>query len=138
LSLVLRPGCGPAEAAQLGFVAAVALADTLAAILKGEGRVRLKWPNDVLVDGAKVSGILLEAGTPDGADGPGGLVLGVGVNVAQCPQEALYPTISLREAGAGIAPAALLERFATRFLAWSETWRHKGFAPVRAAWLECA
>lgn len=138
LSLVLQPACGAGEGAQLGFCAAVALAEALAAILPGEGRVRLKWPNDVLVDGAKASGILLEAVSPDGAGGLGGLVLGVGVNVASRPEGALYPTISLHEAGAEIAPAVLLERFAACFLTWYGTWRREGFAPVRAAWLDRA
>lgn len=135
LSLVLQPGCGAAQAAQLGFCAAVALAESLAAALPGEGRVRLKWPNDVLVDGAKISGILLEAVSSGGC---GALVLGVGVNIDRRPDGTLYPTISLREAGVAMTPAALLQRFATGFLAWYETWRDRGFAPVRAAWLDRA
>ncbi len=133
-SLVLRPQCGPGMAAQLGFVAAVALAETLAALLPGADRVRLKWPNDVLVDGAKISGILLEAASARA--GPlDAVILGVGVNVGSRPEAGLYRTISLREAGAGIVPGALLERFAAGLLAWYEIWRRDGFAPLRAAWL---
>lgn len=137
LSLVLRPACAPAAAAQLGFVAAVALAETLAALLPGPERVRLKWPNDVLVDGAKVSGILLEAGSAT-AGRLDALILGVGVNLASRPDSGLYKTISLREAGAATDPADLLERFAERFLAWYDIWRREGFAPLRAAWLDRA
>ena len=135
MSLVLRPGCRPAVAAQLGFVAAVALAETLAGLLPGEGRVRLKWPNDVLVDGAKVSGILLEAVTHQ-TGLAGTLILGIGVNLQSRPETGLYPTISLAEAGADVRePAELLERLAGHLLAWYETWRREGFAPLRAAWL---
>ncbi len=140
MSLVLRPGCRPPAAAQLGFVAAVALAEVLAGLLPGgrppdEGRVRLKWPNDVLVDGAKVSGILLEAVTQ-----PAGLaealVLGIGVNLQSRPETGLYRTISLAEAGAAVrGPAELLQPLAGRLLDWYGTWRREGFAPLRAAWL---
>jgi BirA family biotin operon repressor/biotin-[acetyl-CoA-carboxylase] ligase len=135
MSLVLRPGCAPGVAAQLGFAAAVALAEALADVLPGQGRVRLKWPNDVLVDGAKVSGILLEA-VATGEGGAAAVVLGVGVNLQSCPQDGLYKTISLAEAGSTIRePAELLERFAGRLLSWYELWRHDGFAPLREAWL---
>jgi len=135
LSVVLRPGCAPAVAAQLGFAAAVALAATLAEILPGAERVRLKWPNDVLVDGAKASGILLEA-TTAGEGEPGPIILGVGVNLQSRPESGLYPTISLAEAGCPIsAPGELLERFAARLLSCYELWRRDGFAPLREAWL---
>lgn len=133
MSLVLTPGRPPGTAAQLGFVAAVALADTLSELLPGAGRVRLKWPNDVLVDGGKVSGILLEA-----ANG-GAVVLGVGVNIRSRPAAGLYPTVSLAEAGAAVdEPGALLERFAQRLLDRYAAWRREGFTPLRAAWLERA
>lgn len=135
MSVVLRPGCAPGVAAQLGFVAAVALAETLADILPGEGRVRLKWPNDVLVDGAKASGILLEA-MAAGEGGAGPIVLGVGVNLQSRPETGLYRTISLAEAGCPVrAPGELLERFAARLLSCYELWRRDGFAPLREAWL---
>jgi BirA family biotin operon repressor/biotin-[acetyl-CoA-carboxylase] ligase len=141
LSLVLRPACAPGTAAQLGFVAAVALAETLAGLLPGPERVRLKWPNDVLVDGAKVSGILLEAVSTTAATAPGRLgtvILGVGVNLQSRPDSGLYKTISLQEAGVATDPADLLERFAERLLAWYDIWRREGFAPLRVAWLDRA
>lgn len=135
LSLVLRPGCVPGVAAQLGFAAAVALAETLADLLPGDGRVRLKWPNDVLVDGAKASGILLEAVSAE-AGRAGAIILGVGVNVQSRPETGLYRTTSLAEAGATIRePGELLERFAGRFLSWYDSWRRDGFGPLRDAWL---
>lgn len=134
VSLLLRPDRSPAESARVGFVAAVALAETLADMLPDPDRVRLKWPNDVLVDGRKISGILLETTPP-----PRAIILGMGVNVRWRPEEALYPTISLLELGlADTDPGALLESFAPRFLAWYEIWRDEGFSAVRQAWLSRA
>jgi BirA family biotin operon repressor/biotin-[acetyl-CoA-carboxylase] ligase len=137
-SLVLRPPGAPARVAQLAFVAAVAIGEALQGILPAGRRVSLKWPNDVLADGRKVAGILLES---EGAraDGVDGLVVGFGVNVASFPGEARLPATSLRAEGAGdIQPrevlAACLRALRHRYDAWAT----QGFAPVRAAWLEAA
>jgi BirA family biotin operon repressor/biotin-[acetyl-CoA-carboxylase] ligase len=136
-SLLLRPACTPAIACQMNFVAAVALADAVARLLPGAA-VALKWPNDVLVNAAKVSGILLEAAAA--ADhGIDWLVIGVGVNVAHHPADTPYPATSLhREGAAGATPVAVLETYAERFQSWHETWRGSGFAPVRDRWLASA
>ena len=91
-STVLRPACAAQRAAELGFVAALAVGD----LVPADRTVRLKWPNDVLVDGGKVAGILLES-----AIGQGGLVdhvvAGIGVNVTFAPQlpEMRYPGAAL-------------------------------------------
>lgn len=126
-STVLRPDCVAAQAAELGFVAALAVADMVPA-----GRqVRVKWPNDVLVDGGKIAGILLESAVADG-----GRVLhvvaGIGVNVGFAPQlpEMRYPGSALGgtvESALEILAAALARRLAD--------WRRDGFPAVRAAWL---
>lgn len=117
-SLLLRPARPPGEAAQLSFVAALALADGAAV------PVALKWPNDVLAQGRKLSGILLE-----GSDG--WLVVGCGVNVATAPEGATC----LREQGSAATPDRVLERFCASFLAWRGQWLAEGFAPIRTAWL---
>ena len=135
LSLVLRPDAPPAEAAQLGMVAAVALGDALGTLMPPLTEVRFKWPNDVLVNGRKAAGILIESA----AGGPGRLdwlVLGIGVNVESHPADAAFPATSLRaEGGAEVAVAALLEAFSRSFLNWTNVWVEEGFAPVRRAWL---
>jgi BirA family biotin operon repressor/biotin-[acetyl-CoA-carboxylase] ligase len=100
--------------------------------------VRFKWPNDVLIDGAKVSGILMEA-----TAGPGPavewVVIGIGVNVAHAPSDAGYPATSLHAAGAGAATVeVVLEKLAVALQAWLERWRRQGFAPVRQQWLAFA
>jgi BirA family biotin operon repressor/biotin-[acetyl-CoA-carboxylase] ligase len=137
MSLLLRPRCPPAIACQLNFVAAVALAEAVGELLPSAA-VALKWPNDVLVDGAKVSGILLEAvAAPDHAID--WLVIGIGVNIASHPADTPYPATSLHRAGAaGATPAIVLQAFAERFERWHEAWRAAGFAPVRDRWLASA
>ena len=138
VSLLLRPACPPAQACQLNFVAAVALAEAVSALLPAGAEVALKWPNDVLIRGAKVSGILLEASAALDRS-IDWLVIGAGVNVASHPADTPYPATSLQREGARDATAAgVLRAFAERFLAWHEIWQAQGFPPVRARWLALA
>jgi BirA family biotin operon repressor/biotin-[acetyl-CoA-carboxylase] ligase len=134
-SFILRPNCPPAAASQIGFVAALALGDAVGASAPTLAGLSCKWPNDVLLNGRKFAGILLEseARMSEALDW---LILGVGVNVVAHPTETEYPTTSLREEGYLVLDAAgLLESFARHFLDWYETWQDDGFAPIRNAWL---
>jgi BirA family transcriptional regulator, biotin operon repressor / biotin---[acetyl-CoA-carboxylase] ligase len=134
LSLVLHPAAPQTRHGELGFVAALALGETIGAFVPPLVELRYKWPNDVLVSGRKASGILLES-----ESGAEWLVLGVGVNVAHAPQGAATPATSLIEEGATEATVeAVLDRFARGFLVWTNRWLEDGFAPVRAAWLRRA
>lgn len=136
VSLLLRPAVPPAEAAQLGFVAAVAMAETLCACLPGERQLRVKWPNDLLIDGAKVAGILPEAEAAGAS--VAALVLGMGINLASHPANTPYPATSLGAAGADVAIEALLESLAGHLHLWYRRWQEAGFAPIRARWLDFA
>ncbi|MEG3122821.1 biotin--[acetyl-CoA-carboxylase] ligase [Sphingomonas sp. GB1N7] len=99
---------------------------------EGEGlKALLKWPNDLLIDGAKVSGILLER-----ADDA--VVIGIGVNLAHHPEGLERPTTSLAAQGVTPDPAEFLETLAECFARWLSRWRGEGIAPVRARWLERA
>jgi BirA family biotin operon repressor/biotin-[acetyl-CoA-carboxylase] ligase len=136
MSVVLRPDCAAGVAAQLGFVAALAIDDAVRRWLAPEIAVALKWPNDVLLDGAKVSGILLESElSPDGT--PAWVVLGIGINLASAPDGTDYPATSLAAKGQPhVTAGAMLETLADAWLAWYEEWRSgEGFAAVRRAWL---
>ncbi len=93
MSVLLRPACGPQAAGHYSFVAALAVFDTVRAFLP-QAEVLLKWPNDVLVNGKKISGLLLEAAPVENGR-MDWLVLGIGVNVLHHPENALYPTTSL-------------------------------------------
>jgi BirA family biotin operon repressor/biotin-[acetyl-CoA-carboxylase] ligase len=137
LSLVLRPEVAAGEAAQIGFVAAVALAETLRPLLPPGAEIALKWPNDVLIGRRKVSGIL-----PEAVSGEAGrveaLILGIGVNVASHPEGSAWPATDLATEGAKIALEPLLERLAAALDRWIGIWGREGFAPVRARWMELA
>jgi BirA family transcriptional regulator, biotin operon repressor / biotin---[acetyl-CoA-carboxylase] ligase len=135
-SLLLRPAVPPAQAAQLGFVAAVGMAETLLAVLPAARRLSCKWPNDLLIDSAKTAGILPEA------EGAGrnveALVVGMGINIESHPADTPYRATSLRAAGAQVSVEALLESLAAPLLAWYRRWQSEGFAPVRSRWLDFA
>jgi len=134
-SLLVRQRIDAARAAQLSLVAAVALGETVASLLPAPRSVTFKWPNDVLVDGAKIAGILLESsGSADGEIE--WLVVGCGVNLAEAPKLADYPAVSLREAGAQeAAPGIVLERAVLAFDGWRQRWQNEGIVPVREAWI---
>ena len=136
-SLILRPECPASRAAQLGFVAVLAIGGALCAICPGAG-LSYKWPNDVLINGRKVAGILLES-EMIGHDRPSFVIVGVGVNLAAAPQDTEFPATSLLQEGRGtVLPKVMLEGFVEHFDLWETCWRMQGFAPVRDAWLAAA
>lgn len=136
VSLLLRPEKAPAEAATLGFVAAIAIGNLLRALMSVP--VTLKWPNDVLVDGAKISGILLESGGVAGGK-VDWLVLGIGINLRHHPDSALYPTTDLVAAGGpALPPAQTLDLLLAEFQPLYERWLAGGFAVLREDWLRHA
>ena len=129
-STILRPACRAAQAAELGFVAALAVAD----IVPRGRAVRVKWPNDVLVEGGKVAGIL-----PESSVGTGGtvdyVVMGIGVNVGFAPQ---LPEMRYPGAAIGGSVEAALENLARALAFRLGQWRREGFRSVRTAWLALA
>ncbi len=119
---------------QLSFVLALAVHDALSGLIT-KGDIRIKWPNDILVDGAKIAGLLLEM--VDAASARM-LVAGIGVNVVSAPAEAAYSTTRLLDYDAAPMPLALAETIDANFWAHYQIWRKDGFAPVRRQWLERA
>jgi BirA family biotin operon repressor/biotin-[acetyl-CoA-carboxylase] ligase len=137
VSIVLRPAAPIGKVGQLGFAAALAIAETAASMLPAGTTIACKWPNDVLIGGRKVAGLLLETDMrPDGATH--WLVLGVGINVASHPAAVEFPATSLAAEGAQADVAEVLNGFAGHFLTWYDAWRARGFAPLREAWLRRA
>lgn len=111
------------------FLTAVALAETFES-LSSDLDVKLKWPNDVLIEGEKVSGILLET---EGKSKLEWLIIGVGVNVKSAPilENVIYKATSLLKKGVDVSPEKLLELFLERFTIW-----HDSFDPqkILTAW----
>lgn len=127
-TLLIRPARPLAQWAQLSFAAAIAAAD-MAARLVPNARIAVKWPNDILADGRKLAGILLETAGP-------ALAIGIGVNLAGYPEDTEFPAISLAALGARPPPPEdALALLAAGFAEWYEVWRMDGFAPIRDAWL---
>ncbi len=126
-STLVRLGSGDPAAATLGFVAALALHDAVFATTP-DNAFQLKWPNDVMADGAKLSGILLErAGDA--------VVIGIGVNLASHPDLPDRKTTSLAALhGAAPEPEAFLITLATAFEGRMAQWRGDGVAVILAAW----
>lgn len=133
LSLLLRPDCPPMQALQLGFVAGVALGDAISTLVPKSVSVQHKWPNDILLDGRKLAGILLESGTTANAK-LDWLVIGMGVNVANAPQDMAFPATALTAHGCTLDPSDLIALIAHTLSRWIDRWRKDGFAPVRSAW----
>lgn len=126
----------PAEAALISFVTALAVAD-LALDSVPQTLVRLKWPNDVMVDGRKVSGVLIESGRT--ADERLWLAVGVGVNLRTPPDAPERPATALAEHLRGDRtepPSAekALEHLSLRFRHWLEVWLDQGAETMLAAW----
>ncbi|AZS23429.1 MULTISPECIES: biotin--[acetyl-CoA-carboxylase] ligase [unclassified Caulobacter] len=131
-TLLLRTDKTPAEAAQISFVAALAVADLLARYVPRE-LISLKWPNDPLLGGLKVSGILIESG----ASPVGGLWLavGIGVNLKRKPIDAERPATAIatyRENPP--SPRQAAEGLAETFQSWLQVWDRLGFPAIADAW----
>jgi BirA family biotin operon repressor/biotin-[acetyl-CoA-carboxylase] ligase len=128
LSIVLRPGAAAARAPEIGFVAALAVADAVDALLPRHARASLKWPNDVLVNEGKIAGILAEqAGDA--------IILGIGIDVLQAPGGVPHKVSSIVGCGGLATVDGARDRLLAALASWLDVWEHEGFAPIRAAWL---
>ncbi len=148
-TLLLVSGFEPKVAATLGFVAGLALADALNALVQdakvsvgmdgacdraSRNRFELKWPNDVLADGAKLSGILLESALL--TDGRFAVAVGIGVNVVGYPEDVPYPATSLRALGSGCDAETLFLALSDAWVDNSARWAEgRGLDEIRRRWL---
>jgi BirA family biotin operon repressor/biotin-[acetyl-CoA-carboxylase] ligase len=130
-STIVRTRPGDPPPATLALVAAVAL-DEVAVAYAAPDRLALKWPNDLLLDGAKLSGILLERSGD-------AVIAGVGVNLAHHPDGLDRPVTSLAAAGFGAPdPALFVTDLAQAFARWLSRWRQDGIGDIRTRWVERA
>jgi BirA family biotin operon repressor/biotin-[acetyl-CoA-carboxylase] ligase len=133
-TLVVPTTDGPETRALRSFVAALALYDALVAVSGRVDGLALKWPNDVLLSGGKVAGILLESLGNH-------LAIGIGVNLVTAPtpseveEHAVHPVSVLSALGVEILPEAFLDQLAATFAEHETRFVTYGFAPIREAWL---
>lgn len=114
------------------FLSAIALIGAMENVCPGI-EIKCKWPNDLLVEGEKISGILLET------DGVGRLIVGIGVNIVAFPEDKmLYPTTSLAAHGFSVTKETLLEELLRQFDLWQKRLYDEGKAPVLDAWRQKA
>ncbi|MGB0906866.1 MAG: biotin--[acetyl-CoA-carboxylase] ligase [Maricaulaceae bacterium] len=122
-----------AQAPRFGFVAAIAVYDTLKHFAP-EANISLKWPNDVLVSGAKTSGLLLETGTDHGQDW---MMVGIGINITSHPDDTPYPATHLAAHLHGKhtpSPEFMLSILSGHMDHWHEIYVRQGFDSIREAW----
>lgn len=138
-TLVLPVAEPPAQAALRSFVASLALRDAFVAVSGQEAAFALKWPNDVLLRGGKVAGILLESA----GSGPAlaHLSIGIGVNLAAAPaaqdveKGAVLPVALRTTLGVNVTPEAFLDVLANAYARYETQFVTYGFAPIRTAWM---
>ena len=124
-----------ADAAKLSFVAALAMAETLAHYID-PALITIKWPNDVLINGKKIAGILLESGNQNGQ---AWIAIGMGINLISSPEMVDYKATHLlqhiadKASFTGTQPMITL--LADRFEHWRKLYMNSGFSPIREAWL---
>ena len=134
ISLLLRPLCKADKAGQMAFVTALALSDAIGAVIKDGHKKTLKWPNDILVDGRKISGILLESKL-DKHGRVDYLIIGTGVNIFAPPEGAEgLDRIKSERLAVNTFRDLYLEKLQGRYISWQE----QGFGPVRDEWLKQA
>ncbi len=134
LSLLLRPKCTPQEAGQISFVVAIAASAMLDEYIDdSKHKKTLKWPNDILIDGLKLSGILLESGMI----GPhlDYIVVGMGMNIFAKPE---LTTCLNDVAKEPVYINKVRDNFLEKLEYYYGLWQGKGFAPLLELWLNKA
>ena len=126
----------PQELALVSFAAGLAICDAIEKEIGLGWETRLKWPNDVLIDGQKVAGLMMDSGTTP--DGRAWMALGIGINLITAPEGLDQPTIYLSAFEEPTAPLDFLAVLRPFLSQWDKTLRTRGFAPLRDAWLASA
>ena len=132
MSVLLRAARPIRHSAEVAFVAGLAVADAVDAGLRPPARARLKWPNDVQVDGAKIAGVLVELA--DGNEAAIAVIVGIGVNVSHAPSGLPYPATCLRAHGDATVAGTREHVLAAVAARWDQ-WLRDGFGAIRADWL---
>lgn len=119
--------------AEISLVASLAISDVITQLIPDTHTVQIKWPNDILVNGAKIAGLLLETlhiqtATPK-------LSLGIGVNVVSNPVVERYETCCIHGLGGAITATDILPMIVSRFNHWIQSWQQHGTATIVSLWV---
>jgi BirA family biotin operon repressor/biotin-[acetyl-CoA-carboxylase] ligase len=134
LSFILQPNYSLQKASEISFLTAIALGNSLLKSLPEKAKIEYKWPNDVLLNGKKLAGILLESRFVN--LGVKWLIVGLGVNLALHPKNAAILATNLEEAGCKkLAVDKALFSFLKEFSKIHDVWQNKGFSEIRKLWL---
>lgn len=135
-SRVYSAGNALEHASNLSFVAALAVAETLLKFVSPE-LIKIKWPNDVLLRGKKVSGILLESFN---CRNKNYIIIGIGINLSHHPEGNLYPATNLLDNISAksfkLSPSGILDILIDRFETINEIYFKEGFTAIREQWLQ--
>lgn len=139
-TLLLMDPCPIERAPQLSFVTALALLDALRALAIPNDRIKVKWPNDVLVDGAKITGVLLEGLPLNSSERRKyAVAIGCGVNVRHHPEGLAYRTTDLAALGVSCEPLDVLRELSRALRGRIEQWAAgDNFPAIRSDWLRAA
>jgi len=135
-TLLLTDPAPPEHWPELAFVAALAIHDSVTEVApKVRPQLAIKWPNDLLLEGAKFAGILIEGESAEG----GAVAVGIGVNCLNHPSDTDFPATDLAAAGAQVPPATLFAMLSVKMLGRLAQWnRGEHFATIRTDWLSRA
>lgn len=135
-TLLITPDAPPAALSQLSFVASLAVYDLAVHVLGGDADLSLKWPNDVLLKGNKLSGILAETIALNDT-GRVSVAMGCGVNLQHSPADTRYGATCLADHGAVVEPGQVWSTFIDALSRWLDVWcDSQGFDAIRQAWTD--
>ncbi|MDA0780820.1 MAG: biotin--[acetyl-CoA-carboxylase] ligase [Rickettsiales bacterium] len=136
-SIVKKVDVSLSEAAKYSFLTAISVGETIKEFVNDEAEVKYKWPNDVLLNKKKVSGILLES--LKDINGSVRVIIGTGVNLNSVPQDADIKAVSIfAECGVRVSVTEFFDKFLINFNNQENVWKNQGFSCIRSAWLNDA
>ncbi len=140
VTFVVKPSKKINKIPQLSFVSAIAVGETLKKFIDPR-KIQYKWPNDILIDGKKISGILLESAISSGSKKIDSVIVGIGININNAPQkDIICPATCLAESRANDLPKMnlILDELVENFLFYYDNWNNGNFTEVKNIWLENA
>lgn len=137
-TLILMPDCLLSQASQLSFVTAVAVGEAILPFLDASEILSYKWPNDLLLNGEKVAGILIETES-QGSQMAQTCVVSVGLNLNSIPNNPDYPVTALmKHSSLNVNREMVFPELLAQIDYYYQLWKEKGFEPIRTKWLERA